>query len=174
MLRVRHVICRLVKQFAVPVEVRVNGLFESLISDGQAGSLLLPSIDLFRPAPLPKGPNEMLRGPQLQEPVMARKIGLTLMPLIAAVGLVVAPAYAGERQALVRHTDLDLSTEVGQAKFKQRVMRAVRNVCAFPSVKTLAQRQDQIQCEARAKTSAMQKAAQTIARHGGQVKVALD
>jgi UrcA family protein len=105
---------------------------------------------------------------------MARKIGLTLMPLIAAVGLVAAPAHAGERQTLVHHTDLDLSTEVGQAKFKQRVMRAVRNVCAFPSAKTLAERQDQIQCEARAKTSAMRKAAQTIARNGGQVKVALD
>ena len=107
---------------------------------------------------------------------MAKKTGFTLMPLLAAVSLIATPAFATttERQIDVHHNDLDLSTEAGQAKLKQRVMRAVRNVCAFPSVKTIAERNDQKQCESRAKTTAMRKAAQTIARNGGQVKVALD
>ena len=107
---------------------------------------------------------------------MAKKIGLTLMPLLAAASFVIAPAYASttERTIEVRHTDLDLSTEAGQVKFKQRVMRAVRNVCAFPPAKTIADYNDQKQCQTRAKTTAMQQAAQTIARNGGQVKVALD
>ena len=57
---------------------------------------------------------------------MATKIGLTLMPLLAAASLSITPAFASatERTIEVHHTDLDLSTEAGQAKFKQRVMRA--------------------------------------------------
>ena len=107
---------------------------------------------------------------------MATKIGLTLIPLLAAASLSITPAFASatERTIEVHHTDLDLSTEAGQAKFKQRVMRAVRNVCAFPPAKSIAEYEDQKQCQTRAKTSAMRKAAQTIARNGGQVKVALD
>jgi len=107
---------------------------------------------------------------------MAKKIGLTLMPLFAAASFAIVPAYASttERTIEVHHTDLDLSTQAEQAKFKQRIMRAVRNICAFPSAKTIAEYNDQKQCQTRAKTSAMRKAAQTIARNGGQVKVALD
>lgn len=74
----------------------------------------------------------------------------------------------------VRHSDLDLSTEVGQGEFKQRVLRAVRNVCAFPATKTAADRIDEQRCRTRAKTAAMRKAGATIARYGGNVKVALD
>ncbi|RDV06058.1 UrcA family protein [Sphingorhabdus pulchriflava] len=107
---------------------------------------------------------------------MAKKTGLTLLPLLAAASLTSTLAFASttERTIEVHHTDLDLSTETGQAKFKQRVMRAVRNVCAFPPAKTIADYNDQKQCQTRAKTTAMRQAAQTIARNGGQVKVALD
>jgi UrcA family protein len=99
-------------------------------------------------------------------------------PVIAttliAAALSVTPASAGERHRMVHYSDLDLSTETGQLKFKQRVNRAVRAVCAFPSVQTSAERADQLKCETRARTTAMRKAAQAIARYGGNVKVAVD
>lgn len=110
----------------------------------------------------------------LKEPDMAKFRTLTILLSVAAAGLAVPSAMAGERQTVVRHHDLDLSTEAGQTEYKARVMRAVRRVCALPTVETLAERQDRLQCETRAKTVAMRKAAQTIARNGGQVKVALD
>jgi UrcA family protein len=97
--------------------------------------------------------------------------------LIAATAftMIAAPSVsAAERHQYVEYSDLDLSTQQGQDKFKSRIMRAVRNVCAFPQAKSAADRLDQQQCEARAKTVAMNKAAKTIARHGGNVKVALD
>jgi UrcA family protein len=101
-----------------------------------------------------------------------KKAALTLAAF-AAIALV-TPAHAGDRHKQVQYSDLDLSTLQGQEKFKTRVMRAVRSVCAFPSAKTAADRLDRDRCEARAKTSAMRKVGQTIARHGGNVKVALD
>lgn len=103
------------------------------------------------------------------------KYRLTSLIAAAAITALAAPSLsAAERHQNVEHSDLDLSTEAGQAKFKTRIMRAVRNVCAFPQAKTMFERQDQLQCEARAKTSAMAKAAKTIARYGSNVKVALD
>jgi UrcA family protein len=101
-----------------------------------------------------------------------KKTALTLAAFTAIA--LVSPAHAGERSQKVAYSDLDLSTAKGQAKFKARVARAVHSVCAFPSAKTMQERLDRDRCEARAKTTAMRKVAQTIARHGGNVKVALD
>ncbi|MCC6479202.1 UrcA family protein [Sphingorhabdus sp.] len=99
----------------------------------------------------------------------------TSLVAAATIAMVTAPSLsAADRHQTVEHHDLDLSTEAGQAKFKARIMRAVRNVCAFPQAKSAADRLDQQQCEVRAKTSAMRKASQTIARRGGNVKVAVD
>lgn len=97
--------------------------------------------------------------------------------LVAAAAMVTfaAPSLqAAEKSVMVKYSDLDLSTESGQAAFKSRILRAVRNVCTFPSSKTAYERLDQFKCEARAKTAAMTKAEKTIARYGGTVKVALD
>ncbi|MBK6708226.1 MAG: UrcA family protein [Sphingomonadales bacterium] len=100
---------------------------------------------------------------------------LTSLVAAATIATLAAPSLsAAERQRNVEYHDLDLSTEAGQAKFKARIMRAVRNVCASPSAKSLVDRKDQLQCEARAKISAMAKAAKTIARYGSNVKIALD
>jgi UrcA family protein len=99
------------------------------------------------------------------------------LSLIAACAVSVsfAPAAsAGERQRLVEHSDLDLSTSAGQATLKKRVNSAVHGVCAFPSARTAAERIDQQRCETRARTSAMRQAGQTIARYGASVKVAID
>lgn len=103
------------------------------------------------------------------------KYRFTSLLAAATIATLAAPSLsAADRHQTVEHDDLDLSTEAGQAKFKARIMRAVRNVCAFPQAKSSAERLDQQQCETRAKTSAMRKASQTIARRGGNVKVALD
>lgn len=78
------------------------------------------------------------------------------------------------RTIKVHYTDLDLSTQLGQEKFKKRLLRAVDNVCRHPIVQTAAQGVDEQRCRTRAKTTAMRQAGQTIARYGGSVKVALD
>lgn len=92
----------------------------------------------------------------------------------AAVAALAAPSLsAATRHQNVEYGDLDLSTERGQSEFKSRILRAVRNVCA-PLAKTAAEQRDQQRCETRAKTNAMTKAARTIARHGTNVKVAID
>lgn len=105
---------------------------------------------------------------------MARSIYAKMIAAAAATALFAGAASAGERQRKVEHRDLDLSTELGQATFKKRVNSAVIGVCAFPSAKTAAERNDQRQCETRARTAAMRKASQVIARNGNSVKVALD
>jgi UrcA family protein len=93
---------------------------------------------------------------------------------LATTTLLASTASATERQRTVQYSDLDLSTAAGQATLKKRVNSAVNNVCGFPSVETAADRLDRSRCEARARTSAMRKVAQTIARYGGDVKVAID
>ncbi len=105
---------------------------------------------------------------------MAKHRFTSLIAAAAAATLVAPSVSAAERSQNVEHSDLDLSTESGQAAFKTRIMRAVRNVCAFPQARTSFERLDQLQCETRAKASAMSKAEKTIARYGGTVKVALD
>jgi UrcA family protein len=105
---------------------------------------------------------------------MAKNRYLSLIAACAATVSLASAASAGERQRLVEHSDLDLSTSAGQATLKKRVNSAVRGVCAFPSAKTAAERTDQQRCETRARTSAMRQAGQTIARNGASVKVALD
>ncbi|MEW6577479.1 UrcA family protein [Sphingorhabdus buctiana] len=106
---------------------------------------------------------------------MAKSMFRSLMAAAAvSATLAAAPVSAADRHQKVQYDDLDLSTEAGQSIFKSRVIRAVRNVCAFPQARTSFERLDQVQCEARAKAAAMSKAEKTIARHGGTVKVALD
>ena len=105
---------------------------------------------------------------------MAKTRFVSLVAAAALASIAATPTIAAERQIRVEHGDLDLSTSAGQAKFKSRITRAVRNVCAFPSVKTAYERLDRDRCEARAKTSAMRQAGEKIARNGVQVKVALD
>lgn len=94
--------------------------------------------------------------------------------LLASPAVSAASPLMKERTTLVKYSDLDLSTAAGQEQFKKRVNRAVRRVCSMPHANTSFERNDQLACETRAKTAAMQKASQTIARHGGNVKVALD
>jgi UrcA family protein len=95
--------------------------------------------------------------------------------VLAIAGLnTVSPAFAQERQREVSYSDLDLSTEAGQAQFKKRILRAVRNVCALPPAKTASEHADQAACETNAKSSAMRTAGKVIARYGSSVKVALD
>lgn len=96
--------------------------------------------------------------------------------LLGATSSVAAAADSNsvERHRAVEYSDLDLATQAGQSKFKARIMRAVRGVCALPSAKTAFERADQAACETKAKATAMKKAERTIARHGGSVKVALD
>lgn len=104
-----------------------------------------------------------------------KKIILSAMVALLACSTASAQtSHESVRSVEVRHSDLNLSTQFGQDKFKQRVLRAVHNVCAYPAVKTAADRADEQQCRSRAKTAAMRKAGQTIARYGGSVKVALD
>ncbi len=105
---------------------------------------------------------------------MTTPLHLRCVAALAATTLLASAASAGERQRLVRHADLDLSTAAGQATLKQRVNGAVRYVCAAPAASTLAQRADQRRCETRARTSAMRQAGQVIARYGASVKIALD
>ena len=105
---------------------------------------------------------------------MAKYRLASLVAATAAMTLVAPSLSAAERHKNVEYSDLDLSTQAGQAKLKSRIMRAVRNVCIYPEAKSLQERRDQQQCEARAKNNAMTKAAQTIARNGGSAKVALD
>ncbi len=78
------------------------------------------------------------------------------------------------RTVEVRYSDLDLSTQFGQEKFKKRILRAVQNVCRHPIAQTAAERADEQLCRSRAKSAAMRKAEHTIARYGSSVKVALD
>jgi UrcA family protein len=101
-----------------------------------------------------------------------RTAALTLA-VMASVALV-SPAHAGERTKRVQHSDLDLSTVQGQETFKARVLRAVRSVCSQPTARVAFERLDRQRCEAKSRATAMRKAEQTIARHGGNVKVALD
>jgi UrcA family protein len=99
---------------------------------------------------------------------------LQFVAALAAIALFTSTASAGERQQLVKHSDLDLSTSAGQATLKKRINTAVHRVCAFPSAKTMAERADQQRCETRARNSAMRQAGQTIARYGANVKIAID
>ncbi|MGL5838826.1 MAG: UrcA family protein [Sphingorhabdus sp.] len=105
---------------------------------------------------------------------MARKHFVSICAAFVATGLTSVTASAAERHRKVEYSDLDLSTQAGQAKFKERVNNAVRSVCAFPSTKSAADRIDEQRCAVRARTTAMRKAAQVIARNGNNVKVALD
>lgn len=105
---------------------------------------------------------------------MKKTVATVFVALLACSNVSAQTSHESVRTVEVHYTDLDLSTQAGQDKFKQRVLRAVRNVCAVPAAKTVAERADEQQCRARAKTAAMRKAGQTIARFGGNVKVALD
>jgi UrcA family protein len=105
---------------------------------------------------------------------MAKSDKWKQVAMAAATFIFASSASAGERQRSVDHNDLDLSTQMGQATLKKRVNSAVIGVCAFPSAKTAAERNDQKRCEARARTSAMRQAAEKIARNGTSIKVAFD
>jgi UrcA family protein len=97
-----------------------------------------------------------------------------IVATIAATGLLANTASAGDRHRTVEYSDLDLSTTAGQATLKKRVNSAVSSVCSFPNARTSAERADEQRCTTRARTVAMRQAAQKIARHGGNVKVAID
>lgn len=93
---------------------------------------------------------------------MAKSDKWKQVAMAAATFIFASSASAGERQRSVDHSDLDLSTQMGQATLKKRVNSAVIGVCAFPSAKTAAERNDQKRCEARARTSAMRQAAKKL------------
>ncbi|MEQ1551970.1 UrcA family protein [Sphingorhabdus sp.] len=105
---------------------------------------------------------------------MLKTVTTTMLALLACSNVSAQTTHKSVRTIEVSHSDLDLSTQSGQDKLKQRVLRAVRNVCAFPAAKTAAEHSDQQKCRARAKTTAMREAGETIARFGSSVKVALD
>lgn len=69
---------------------------------------------------------------------------------LAAFMMVAAPAMANIRSENVRHADLDLASTEGRARLDTRIRQAVKKVCGTPRGWTLAERQDQQNCEAAA------------------------
>lgn len=82
------------------------------------------------------------------------------------------PAMADVTHKDVRYSDLDLSSTLGQQRFKSRVKLAVKQVCAHPTPATLAQRADQDKCEKESMARAMPKADLAIAAYIDQRRFA--
>lgn len=66
--------------------------------------------------------------------------------LAGALTFSALPAFAADRTAEVSYADLDLSTEAGAAKLKQRMAYAVKKVCGEADIRNTIERQDMIRC----------------------------
>ena len=75
---------------------------------------------------------------------------MMLSMTLASALMVAAPAMANAKTQEVSHADLDLASAEGRARLDTRIRQAVKQVCGTPRVTTLAERQDQQNCEAAA------------------------
>lgn len=91
--------------------------------------------------------------------------------LAGALSFSTPAAFAAERVAEVHYKDLNLSTEAGAAKLKQRVAYAVKKVCGDADMRNIAERQDLIRCrkEATARSERDVALALDSARNGEQL-----
>lgn len=71
------------------------------------------------------------------------------LTLVSAL-MVTAPAMANVKTKEVSHADLDLSSAEGRTRLDTRIRQAVKQLCGAPRGWTLAERQDQQNCEAAA------------------------
>jgi UrcA family protein len=76
-----------------------------------------------------------------------------------------APASAEWRTAEVQLNDLNLASSAGQAELKNRLERAIKNVCRSNNSKAATERRDVAQCETNARVAALAKAEQRIAAY---------
>ena len=81
---------------------------------------------------------------------MATPKHMMLSLTLASAVLVTTPAMATAKTQEVRHADLDLSSAEGRTRLDTRIRQAVKQVCGAPRGWTLAERQDQQNCEAAA------------------------
>jgi UrcA family protein len=81
---------------------------------------------------------------------MALPKHMMLSMTLASAVMVAAPAMANAKTQEVSHADLDLASAEGRARLDTRIRQAVKQVCGTPRVTTLAERQDQQNCEAAA------------------------
>ena len=65
----------------------------------------------------------------------------------ASAVMVTTPTMANAKTQEVRHADLDLSSAEGRTRLDTRIRQAVKQVCGTPRGWTLAERQDQQNCE---------------------------
>jgi UrcA family protein len=89
----------------------------------------------------------------------------SLSVLAASALAISSPAMADWKHKEVQYSDLDLSSPVGQQRFKTRIKMAVKQVCASPSPSTLAQRADRTKCQKESMARAMPKAEKAIAAY---------
>ena len=75
---------------------------------------------------------------------------MILSVTLASALMATTPAMANVKTKEVRHADLDLSSEEGRTRLETRIRQAVKHVCGTPRGWTLAERQDQQNCEAAA------------------------
>jgi UrcA family protein len=80
-----------------------------------------------------------------------------------------APSYASNavniKNRVVRHSDLDLSTQKGQDRLAFRVKKAVEQVCSGPVAYTTKDKQSLEQCQQRAMASVQAKVERAIANY---------
>lgn len=102
-----------------------------------------------------------------------RLAGLPFAAVAVAGALVLSavPAAASQRSVEVRYGDLNLASEAGSAKLKQRVALAVKKVCGDADMRNLAERESVIRCrrETAARTDRDVALALEHARNGAQM-----
>jgi UrcA family protein len=99
---------------------------------------------------------------------------MIVLSCTAAAVAVSAPAMADTKTRIVRHNDLDLSTEKGQQRLASRVKIAVEQVCAGPLAFTIQEKQDLARCEREAMARAKSQANNAIANYQGNKRLAVD
>jgi len=89
----------------------------------------------------------------------------SLIMALSAVTLAVPAAAAAEPQLKVKYSDLDLSTEAGQATLNRRIDQSARQLCGRGvSTGTILSSGRAKDCYERARTSAHQMIAERVAR----------
>lgn len=81
---------------------------------------------------------------------MATPKHMMLSLTLVSAAMITTSAMANVKTQKVRHADLDLSSVEGRARLDMRIRQAVKQVCGTPRGWTLAERQDQQNCEAAA------------------------
>jgi UrcA family protein len=92
----------------------------------------------------------------------------TAVALAASAMSLTMPAAAEWRSVEVQVNDLDLSSPAGEKSLRQRIERAIRQVCRSDETKAASERRDVKKCETAARLTAATQANVRIAAYRAQ------